>query len=82
MEIAFTPAGWRDWQKLPQRTQNRLQEKLLFYARDPLRYAAKLTNSRIGQYRFRVGDYRIVFDLAASAIVVLGVGHRKDVYKG
>lgn len=82
MEIAFTPAGWRDWQKLPQTTQNRLRAKLLSYARDPLRYAAKLTNSKIGQHRFRVGDYRIVFDLMENTIVVLAVGHRKDVYKG
>ena len=82
MEIAFTPAAWRVWQKLPQKTQTRLQAKLLFYARDPLRYAAKLTNSRIGQYRFRVGDYRIVFDLTESTIVVLAVGHRKGIYKG
>ena len=82
MEIAFTPAGWRDWQKLSTQTQDRLQSKLIFYARDPLRYASKLTNSKIGQYRFRVGDYRIVFDLAEHAIVVLAVGHRKDIYKG
>ena len=82
MEIAFTPAAWRDWQKLPKNTQNRLRTKLLFYAHDPLHYAAKLTHSRIGQYRFRVGDYRIVFDLTESTIVVLAVGHRKDVYKG
>ena len=32
MEIAFTPAAWKDWQKLPKSTQNRLQTKLLFYA--------------------------------------------------
>jgi len=82
MEIAFTPAAWRDWQRLPQQTQNRLQAKLVFYAHDPLHYAVKLTNSGIGQYRFRVGDYRIVFDVTESAIVILTVGHRKDVYKG
>ena len=82
MEISFTPAAWKDWQKLPKSTQNRLQTKILFYARDPLRYASKLTNSRIGEFRFRVGDHRIVFDLTESAIVVLAVGHRKDIYKG
>ena len=82
MEIAFTPGAWRDWQKLPNNTQNRLRAKLLFYARDPLRYAAKLTNSQIGQYRLRVGDYRIVFDVRESTIVVMAVGHRRDVYKG
>ena len=84
MEIAFTPAAWRDWQKLPKQAQTRLRAKLEFYARDPLRYAVKLTDSRVGQYRFRVGDYRVVFDLAesTSTIAILAVGHRKDIYKG
>jgi len=81
MEIGFTPAAWRDWQKLSKSTRNRLQAKLLFYARDPLRYAVKLTNSNVGQYRFRVGEYRIVFDLAESKIVVLAVGQRKEIYR-
>ena len=51
------------------------------YARDPLRYAVRLSDSKIGQYRFRIGDYRIVFDLAENTIIILAVGHRKDVYR-
>jgi len=81
MEIAFTPAAWRAWQALPSKVQTRLKTKLLFYAKDPLRYATKLTDPRIGQYRFRVGDYRIIFDLAENTVAVLAVGHRKDVYR-
>ena len=81
MEIAFTPASWRDWQKLPKTVRERLKAKLLLFARNPLRYAVKLTDPQIGQYRFRVGDYRILFDLAENAIVLLAVGHRKDIYR-
>lgn len=81
MEIAFTPTAWRAWQALPSKVQTRLKTKLLFYAKNPLRYATKLTDPRIGQYRFRVGDYRIIFDIAENTIVVLAVGHRKDVYR-
>jgi mRNA interferase RelE/StbE len=82
MEIAFTPAAWRDWQKLPKQIRSRLETKLLTDARDPLRHAVKLTSSVIGQYRFRVGDYRIVFDLSENLITILAVGHRKDIYRG
>ncbi|MBI4478399.1 MAG: type II toxin-antitoxin system RelE/ParE family toxin [Acidobacteria bacterium] len=46
-----------------------------------VRYAVKLTNPAIGQYRFRVGDYRIVFDLSESTLVIVAVGHRKDIYR-
>ena len=32
-------------------------------------------------YRFRIGDYRVIFDHTDVAIIVLRVGHRKDIYK-
>ena len=81
MEIAFTRVAWRQWGKLPKGIKTRLDEKLLIYAREPFRYASKLTDSSIGQYRFRIGDYRIVFDISGEKIIILAVGHRKDIYK-
>ncbi len=81
MEIAFTPSAWRDWRKLPTAVQRRLQGRLLVFAEDPLQYAIKLTEPAIGQYRFRVGDYRIVFDIQEGKIVVHAVGDRKNIYR-
>ncbi len=81
MEIAFTPAAWREWRKLPEQIRQRLQAKLLSYASDPLKHAVKLTSPEIGQYRFRIGDYRIVFDIAESTLIVHAVGHRRDIYR-
>jgi len=81
MDVAFSPGAWKDWCRLPSAVQRRLKEKLLRYSEDPLRYAVKLTEESIGQYRFRVGDYRIVFDLKGDALLVLAVGHRKDIYR-
>jgi mRNA interferase RelE/StbE len=28
-----------------------------------------------------VGDYRVVFDLDGENLVILRIGHRKDIYK-
>ena len=81
MEIAFTPSAWRSWKKLPAKTRVRLQEKLLLYSKDPLQYAIKLKESKIGDFRFRIGDYRIVFDLQPDRLIVLAVGDRKEIYK-
>ena len=81
MRIAFAPGAWRAWRKLPQDVQTRLQRRLLDYANEPLKHAVKLTNPAIGAYRFRIGDYRIVFDLVNDEIVILAVGHRKDIYR-
>ena len=47
----------------------------------PLKHAEKLTDSQLGSYRFRVGDYRIIFDLVESEIVVLRIGHRREIYR-
>ena len=41
-----------------------------------------LTNQRIGQYRFRIGNYRVVVDLKDdNVIMIVDVGHRKDIYR-
>jgi len=31
-------------------------------------------------YRLRVGDYRVIFSIDGEKIIILKVGHRKDVY--
>jgi len=46
----------------------------------PLKYAEKMIDPRLGTSRFRIGDYRFVFDLEGNEIIVLRVGHRKDIY--
>jgi len=51
------------------------------YSEDPFKYANKLTDPRLGSYRFRIGDYRVIFDLDGNKIIVLRVGHRKDIYR-
>ena len=32
-------------------------------------------------FRLRVGDYRILFDIIRDAIIVLKIGHRKNIYE-
>ena len=32
-------------------------------------------------FRLRVGDYRVIFDIIKDAIIVLQVGHRKNIYE-
>ncbi len=44
------------------------------------RGAVKL-EARLNLYRVRVGDYRIIYRLSNSSVLVLKIGHRRDVYK-
>jgi len=80
-KIIFTQRALKDLNYINQETQQRLATKLKEYSQAPLKYARKLIDMKIGTYRFRVGDYRIVFDIDNENIVILRIGHRKEVYK-
>ena len=49
---------------------------------DPRQHGKGLTANRSGQWRYRVGDYRIIAEIQDEKIIVLvvGIGHRKEIY--
>ncbi len=79
----FTEAALKSLQKLPREIQIRLTKKLDYFISfdNPLIFADHLINHEIGNYRFRVGDYRVVFDIEDEILVILALGHRRDIYK-
>jgi mRNA interferase RelE/StbE len=80
-KLVYTQRAIKDIRKLEQISKKRIGRALVRYEEDPLKYAEKLIDPRLGTYRFRIGDYRVVFDLEGNEIIVLRVGHRKDIYK-
>jgi mRNA interferase RelE/StbE len=79
--LVYTKRATRDIDALDPPIKRRIGRTLLRYEQDPLKYAETLKHSELGSYRFRVGDYRVIFDLEEDEIVVLRVGHRRDIYK-
>ncbi len=49
----------------------------------PLLFETKLKNlSKGGDFRFRVGNYRVVFDIrGVTKLTVLYIEHRREVYR-
>lgn len=80
-KIVFTHRAIKDLEEIDNNTKSRIGKKLKEYSIEPLSYARKLVNSKIGTYRFRIGDYRVIFDLDEENLVVLRIGHRKNIYK-
>ena len=80
-EFIYTRRAAKDIQKLDEITKKRIDKTLVRYAEEPLKYAERLIDSRLGDYRFRIGDYRVIFDMDRGNIIVLRVGHRKQIYK-
>lgn len=83
MRVVFSKRAKSDWGKLGSAITKRILEKFVFImaSSEPLKYAEKLRDSKLGQYRFRIGNYRVIFDVEHDIIFVLKVGHRKDIYK-
>lgn len=67
-----------------------IQKEILNYLRmriaeseDPCSFGKALSGNKTGLWRYRVGDYRLVCKIEDHTLVVLviGVGHRKEVYE-
>lgn len=83
MRLFFAQSAFRQFQKLERGIQKRIDEKLRFYIsqKNPLQFAEPLRDHRFGNWKFRIGDYRVLFDVEKDTIIILKVGHRKDIYK-
>jgi len=82
MKMIFAKRVRKDVKNLGQKVQARIKKKLLWFLKqeNPLDFAEFLTDSKIGQYRFRIGDYRIIFDVKDNCIKVNKIGHRGNIY--
>jgi len=50
---------------------------------DPRRHGKGLVSNRSGEWRYRIGDYRLIADIQDEKVVILilEIGHRRDIYK-
>ena len=79
--LVYTKRAVQDIEQLDALAKKRLEKKLLLLKEDPMGRSKKLVNSELGTYRYRIGDYRVVFDIHGERIVVLRVGHRREIYR-
>ena len=58
-------------------------DKNLEGCQDPRVHGKPLSANRTGQWRYRVGDYRIIANIQDNKLVILviAVGHRREIYK-
>jgi len=82
-KIEFRPAVLKSMKRLPKRELRRIKRKinnLTDNLPDPATTKMKGNNQF---HKIRSGDYRIVYEIHEDRLVILvvKVGHRKDVYK-
>ena len=76
----------REFRKLDKYTQKIIRawiDRYLVDCENPRAHGKGLTANRSGQWRYRIGDYRLICSTEDDklAILALSVGHRSDIYK-
>lgn len=82
-QVHFTPAGNRDFRKLPKKAQTLLAPRIDSLADEPRPPGAKKLESPHNLWSLREGDYRVIYQLreALLVVVIARAGHRRDVYR-
>jgi len=82
-DVEFAPSAARSFAKLERRIQRRVAQRVEALAYTPRPRASEKLRGTADRYRIRVGDYRIIYDIEDDALVILilRVGHRRDVYR-
>lgn len=83
--IEYSDRAIKQIKKLDKQTQFLIKswiDKNLIGTSNPRQHGKGLTSNRSGQWRYRVGNYRILADIQDYKVVVLvlEIGHRKNIY--
>lgn len=82
--ILITSKAKKDFQKLDPEIQIRITKAILKLEtnRTPQQFKP-LIGKDIAEYRLRIGDYRVLYDIddKEKVVLILRIGHRRNIYK-
>ena len=83
--VEYTKQAVKELEKLDKYTRKIILlwiDKNLEGTEDPRVHGKALTANRVGQWRYRVGDYRIIAKIEDDRLVILviTIGHRREIY--
>ena len=85
-KVEFTQRALKDLKKLDRHTAALILgwiRKNLENCENPRFFGKALTANRSGQWRYRVGDYRLLAEIRDDKIIILilNIGHRREIYE-
>lgn len=82
-KVEFAPAAARQIKKLPTSSQKRIITRIENLASNPGPPGSKQLEAKENLYRLPAGDYRIIYQIQDTILLILVVkiGHRRDVYR-
>jgi mRNA interferase RelE/StbE len=84
--IEYDPEAIKDLGKLNRSIRSEIvsyMQERIAEANSPRDFGKPLRHERYGLWRYRVRDYRVICELqdARQAVLVVGVGHRRNAYR-
>jgi mRNA interferase RelE/StbE len=82
-KIVWKRSALKEFDDLPAGMAGRVLNVIEKLAENPLGSGVKKLAGAENTYRFRTGDYRVVYSIYKNQLVIeiLRVGHRKDIYR-
>jgi len=81
--LEFRPSALKALRKLPRHISDQLHETFEKLKQNPRPPGSLKMKGTDGFWRVRSGDYRVIYDIRDSCLIVLivDVGHRSSIYK-
>lgn len=84
-KVVYTSKAIKNLKKLDKYTRNLIYawiDKNLVDCENPRIHGKGLLENRTGQWRYRIGDYRLICEIKEDEIVILilEIGHRRNIY--
>ncbi|GAB4539054.1 MAG: type II toxin-antitoxin system RelE/ParE family toxin [Pleurocapsa sp.] len=84
-KIEWDSKALKEAKKLDRDARNKIVdylEKRVLASQNPYQFGKPLKGNKAGIWRYRVGNYRILCQIEDKALIILviAVGHRKDIY--
>ena len=84
-QVDYTPHAIKALEKMDKFTRRMMLEwidKNLVGCSNPRVHGKPLSANRVGQWRYRIGDYRIIAKIEDGKLLILiiTIGHRREVY--
>jgi mRNA interferase RelE/StbE len=82
--VVYARRATRELEGLPRDTAHRIAAAIAALKAQPRPIRAiKLKGQSVGNYRIRVGNYRVVYDIndVSQEVLIVRIQHRRDVYR-
>ena len=83
-KIIWHKEALEDLKRLDKPVRQKIFERIEIYlSKDPIGLGKPLRQNLSGMFRYRYGDYRIIYivDIQNRLLTILEVGHRKEIYR-